>query len=204
MHKRAPTDFPIHDLISERWSPRAFSDKVVAADVLASLFEAARWSPSSSNEQPWAYIVAMKDDEENFSKLVSVLVPANAGWAKNAPVLALAVAELAFAKTGTANRNAQYDAGAASAWLTVEATSRGLFVHQMAGYDVDKARQVFEIPAGWDPIAAMAIGYPGEADALPEPLRGREMAPRTRKPIAKFVMTGAWGRKAPFIPENSA
>jgi nitroreductase len=200
MHKRAPTDFPVHDFISERWSPRAFSDKSVAPEVLVSLFEAARWAPSSSNEQPWAYIVATKHDAENFAKLVSILVPGNSPWAKNAAVLALAVAELAFAKNGTPNRNAQYDVGAASAWLTVEATARGLFVHQMAGYDADKARQVFGIPTGWEPIAAMAIGYPGEADSLPEPMREREIAPRTRKPLSSFVMTGRWGQKAPFVP----
>jgi nitroreductase len=200
MHKRAPTDFPVHDIIAERWSPRAFSDKSVAHEVLVSLFEAARWAPSSSNEQPWAYIVATKHDAENFAKLVSILVPGNSPWAKNAAVLALAVAELAFAKNGTPNRNAQYDVGAASAWLTVEATTRGLFVHQMAGYDADKARQVFGIPAGWEPIAAMAIGYPGEADSLPEPMRERESAPRSRKPLSSFVMTGKWGHKAPFVP----
>ena len=200
MHKRAPTDFPLHDLIAERWSPRAFSDKPVAPDVLASLFEAARWAPSSSNEQPWAYIVGTKDDAENFAKLVSVLVPSNVTWSQHAPVLALAVAELAFAKNGTPNRNAQYDVGAASAWLTVEATSRGLFVHQMAGYDHDKARQVFGIPAGWEPIAAIAIGYPSNPDSLPQPLRDREVAPRTRKPISEFVMSGSWGKKAPFLP----
>jgi nitroreductase len=200
MHKRAPTDFPVHDLITERWSPRAFSDKPIAPDVLASLFEAARWAPSSSNEQPWTYMVATKDDAENFAKLVSVLVPFNATWAQHAPVLALAVAELSFAKNGTPNRNAQYDVGAASTWLTVEATSRGIFVHQMAGYDHDKARQVFEIPAGWEPIAAIAIGYPGDPDSLPQPLRDREAAPRTRKPISGFVMSGSWGKKAPFLP----
>jgi nitroreductase len=200
MHKRAPTDFPVHDLIAERWSPRAFSDKPVAPDVLQSLFEAARWAPSSSNEQPWAYIVATKEDAENFSKLVSVLVPANVTWAQHAPVLALAVAELAFAKSGTPNRNAQHDVGAATAWLTVEATSRGLFVHQMAGYDHDKARQVFRIPAGWEPIAAIAIGYPVDPDSLPQPLRDRELAARTRKPISAFVMSGSWGKKAPFLP----
>jgi len=200
MHKRAPTDFPVHDFIAERWSPRAFSDKPVAPDVLASLFEAARWAPSSSNEQPWTYIVAIKDDAENFGKLVSVLVPFNVTWAQHAPVLALAVAELAFAKNGTLNRNGQYDVGAASAWLTVEATSRGLFVHQMAGYDHEKARQVFAIPAGWEPIAAMAIGYPGDPESLPQPLRDREVAPRTRKPISEFVMSGSWGKKAPFLP----
>ena len=200
MHKRAPTDLPVHDFVAERWSPRAFSDKPVAPDVLQSLFEAARWAPSSSNEQPWAYIVATKDDAENFAKLLSVLVPFNVTWAQHAPVLALAVAELAFAKNGTPNRNAQHDVGAASAWLTVEATSRGLFVHQMAGYDHDKARQVFGIPAGWEPIAAIAIGYPGDPDSLPQPLRDREGAPRTRKPISEFVMSGGWGKKAPFLP----
>lgn len=200
MHKRAPTDFPVHDLITERWSPRAFSDKAVASDVLQSLFEAARWAPSSSNEQPWAYIVATKDDAENFAKMVSVLVPSNASWAQHAPVLALAVVELSFAKSGTPNRNAQYDVGAASAWLTVEASSHGLFVHQMAGFDPDKARQVFEIPAGWEPLAALAIGYPGDAGSLPQPLRDREIAPRTRKPVSAFVMTGSWNKKAPFLP----
>ena len=200
MHKRAPTDFPVHDFIAERWSPRAFSDKPVAPDVLVSLFEAARWAPSSSNEQPWTYIVATKEDAEDFAKLVSVLVPSNVTWAQQAPVLALAVAELSFAKNGTPNRNAQYDVGAAGAWLTVEATSRGLFVHQMAGYDHDKAREVFAIPPGWEPIAAMAIGYPGDPGSLPQPLRDREVAPRIRKPISEFVMSGSWGKKAPFLP----
>src|ERR1700730_17707819 len=104
MHKRAPTDFPAHDLIAERWSPRAFSDKPVAPDVLQSLFEAARWAPSSNNEQPWAYIVAAKDDPENFATLVSVLVPFNATWAQHAPVLALAVAKLSFETNGTPHR----------------------------------------------------------------------------------------------------
>jgi nitroreductase len=199
MHKRAPTDFPVHDLVTERWSPRAFSDKSVSSDVLQSLFEAARWAPSSSNEQPWTYIVGTKDDPENFAKLVSVLVPFNVSWAQHAPVLALAVAELSFAKNGTPNHNAQYDVGAASAWLTVEATSRGLFVHQMAGFDHEKARQVFDIPAGWEPIAAIAIGYPGDPESLPQPLRDREVAPRTRKSISEFVMSGSWGKKAPFV-----
>jgi nitroreductase len=200
MHKRAPTDYPVHDLITERWSPRAFGDKPVAPDVLASLFEAARWAPSSSNEQPWAYIFATKDDAEDFAKLVSVLVPANVTWAQHAPVLALAVAKMAFEKSGAPNRNAQYDVGAASAWLTAEATTRGLFVHQMAGFDPDKACQVFAIPAGWEPIAAIAIGYPGDPDSLPQPLRDREVAPRTRKPLSTFVMSGSWGKKAPFLP----
>jgi nitroreductase len=199
MQKPAPTEFPVHDLIRDRWSPRAFADKAVPPEVLRSLFEAARWAPSSSNEQPWAYIVATRDDRENVEKMLSVLVEFNANWAKNAPVLALAIAELAFAKNNAPNRNAQYDTGAATALLSVEATARGLAVHQMAGFDPDKARQVFEIPAGWDAIAAIAIGYPGDPESLPQALRDRELAPRVRKPLSKFVMTGRWGHTSPFV-----
>jgi len=199
MHNPAPSDFPVHELIRNRWSPRAFADNFVPPDVLRSLFEAARWAPSSNNEQPWAYIVATRDDHANFEKMLSVLVSFNANWAKGAPVLALAVAELAFAKNNAPNRNAQYDTGAATALLSVEATARGLFVHQMAGFDPEKARQVFGIPVGWEAIAAIAIGYPGDPASLPQPLKDRERAPRTRKPLAEFVMSGNWGHTAPFV-----
>lgn len=201
MEKPATTEFPVHDLIRNRWSPRAFSDKPVPLDVLRSLFEAARWAASSYNEQPWTFLMATKDDPENFAKMLSVLVEFNAGWAKHAPVLALAVAKLAFHHNGSPNRNAFYDVGAASAQLTFEASSRGLFVHQMAGYDGAKARQVFEIPAGWEPIAAIAIGYPGDPESLPQPLRDRELAPRSRKRLGEFVMTGRWGHTSSFIPK---
>jgi nitroreductase len=199
MEKPAVTDFPVQDYIRNRWSPRAFADKPVSSEVLRSLFEAARWAPSSFNEQPWAFLVAAKNDTENFRKMLSVLVEFNAGWAKHAPVLALAVAELAFQRDGNPNRNAFYDVGAAAAQLTLEANARGLFVHQMAGFDPQKARQVFEIPVGWEPIAAIAIGYPGDPESLPQPLRDRELAPRTRKPLSEFVMTGRWGHTSPFI-----
>ncbi|MGA2810861.1 MAG: nitroreductase family protein [Candidatus Acidiferrum sp.] len=199
MEKPAPTAYPINELLGRRWSPRAFDRKAIPADVLRSLFEAARWAPSSSNEQPWAYLVATRHNAEEFAKMTSVLVEFNAGWAKHAPVLALAVAELAFAKTGTPNRNAHYDTGAATALLSVEATARGLFVHQMAGFDPDESRRVFAIPAGWEAIAAIAIGYPGDADSLPHPYKDRELAPRERKPLGEFVMTGQWGHTASFL-----
>ncbi len=198
MQKPAPSDFPVHELIRERWSPRAFADRLVPQEVLRSIFEAARWAPSCYNEQPWAYIVASRDDNEGFERMLSVLVEFNANWAKSAPLLAIAVAELAFAKNNSPNRNAQYDTGAASALLSLEATAHGLAVHQMAGYDQEKARQVFGIPAGWEAIAALAIGYPGDPASLPQPLKDREMAPRTRKPIAEFVMAGHWGHTASF------
>src|SRR5215475_7522495 len=199
MDKPAPVEYPVQEIIKNRWSPRAFSEKPVSAETLRSLFEAARWAPSSSNEQPWAFIVATKDDAENFEKSLGALVEFNAGWAKKAPVLAIAVAELAFAKNNAPNRNAFYDVGAASLQLSIEATSRGLVVHQMAGFDPETAKETFNIPPGWEPIAAMAIGYTGDASSLSEPYQTREKAPRTRKRIREFVMSGEWGHTAEFV-----
>ena len=199
MHNPANTHHPVHELIQHRWSPRAFSSQPVPPDILRSLFEAARWAPSSSNEQPWAFLVTTADDKQNHDKMVSTLVEFNQTWAKHAPVLAIAVSELAFAKTGKPNRNAFYDTGAAVAHLSFEATSRGLFVHQMAGFDPHKAIELFEIPSGWEPIAAFTIGYPGDPDSLPDKLRQREHAPRERKPLGEFVMGGQWGKAAPFL-----
>jgi nitroreductase len=174
MHNPAKTDYPVHDLIQNRWSPRAFSDNPVSPETLRSLFEAARWAPSSSNEQPWAFIVGTKDDLETHSKILSTLVEFNQGWAKHAPVLAIAVSQMEFARNKTPNRNAFYDTGAAVAHLTAEATSRGLFVHQMAGFDPQKAIEVFHIPKGWEPIAVFAIGYPGDPNALPDKSEGQK------------------------------
>jgi nitroreductase len=199
MQKPATADHPVHDFIAQRWSPRAFSDKLVSPDILRSLFEAARWAASSYNDQPWAYIVATKDDEQNYAKMLGVLMDMNAAWAKQAPVLAISVARRHFKHDGSPNRVALHDLGAANAQLTMEATSRGLLVHQMAGFNQNKAREVFGIPEGWDAITAIAIGYPGDPQTLPEKLRTPELAPRTRKPLSEFVMTGQWGHTAPFL-----
>jgi nitroreductase len=199
MHKPAVTDVALHEVIRNRWSPRAFAEKTVPPEVLRSLFEAARWAPSSNNEQPWAYLVATKNDAENFAKMLSVLVEFNASWARHAPALALSVAHLKTQREGKTNRVALHDVGSATAQLTFEANTRGLQVHQMAGFDAEKARQTFAIPADWEPVAAMAIGYPGNADTLSEKLRERELAPRTRKALGEFVMTGGWGHTAPFV-----
>jgi nitroreductase len=199
MKNPAPTEAPVHEFVRERWSPRAFSEKAVAPEVLHSLFEAARWAPSSSNLQPWAYIVGTKDDKEDFEKVLSTLVEFNQGWAKHAPVLAISVAQVKKDKDSPFNRWAFHDVGSASGQLTTEANSRGLYVHQMAGLDPEKARKVFHIPEGWDAVAAIAIGYPGDPATLPEKLRERELAPRTRKPLSEFVMTGGWGHTASFV-----
>ena len=199
MQNPAPTAVPIHDVLKHRWSPRAFGDKDVAPDVLRSLFEAARWAPSSSNMQPWAYIVATRDDKDNYAKILSTLVEFNQGWAKNAAVLVLSVAQTKSPKDGSPNRWAYHDVGSASAQLTFEANGRGLLVHQMAGLDPNKAREVFAIPPDWEVVAALAIGYPGDPQSLPDQLRERELAPRSRKSLSEFVMTGHWGDTARFI-----
>ena len=199
MLKPAATDVTLHELIRNRWSPRAFAEKLVPPEVLRSLFEAARWAPSSNNEQPWAYLVATKDNPENFAKMLGVLVEFNANWAKHAPVLALSVAHAKTQRDGKPNRVALHDVGSATAQLTFEANARGLQVYQMAGFDAEKARETFAIPPDWEPVAALAIGYPGDPESLPEKLRDRELAPRTRKPAGEFVMSGSWGHTAPFV-----
>jgi nitroreductase len=202
MAKVTQADHPVHELILKRWSPRAFSEKSVPDEVLQSLFEAARWSPSSNNEQPWAFLVATKDDPETYAKELSTLVEFNQAWAKSAPVLVISVSRMAFAKNGTPNRNAFYDTGAAVAHLTSEATARGLYVHQMAGFDPKKAKETFGIPEGWEPISAFTIGYLGDPETLSDALRERELAPSTRKPLAEFVMSGKWGQVARFAKKT--
>jgi nitroreductase len=201
MYKPAATEYPVHELIRERWSPRAFLDKAVSPAILQSLFEAARWAPSSNNEQPWAFLVGTRGEGDTFKKILGTLVEFNQTWAKHAPVLAIAVSELAFARNVQPNRNAFYDTGAAVSQLTMEATSRGLFVHQMAGFDPRKAVEVFAIPNGWEPIAVFALGYAGDPQTLPDTLRERELAPGTRKPLHEFVMSGQWGQAAPFTQQ---
>ncbi len=199
MKNAAKTEFPVHDLIRLRWSPRAFSDRPVDPEKLRSLFEAARWAPSSFNEQPWAYLMATREDPEGFARLLSVLMEGNIAWAQHAPVLMLSVAKLNFERNAKPNRHAFHDVGLATANLIVQATAMGLYVHQMAGFHAEKARELFAIPEGWEPVAAIALGYPGEPDSLPASLRDRELAPRTRKPLKEFVFTRRWGQTAPAL-----
>jgi nitroreductase len=188
---------PIHDLFRRRWSPRAFDpDRPVEPAKLRSCFEAARWAPSSNNEQPWAFIVATKDRPDEFAKALSCLVERNQSWARHAPVLIIGVASLAFSRNGKRNTHALYDLGAAVAFLTVEATAQGLSLHQMAGFLPDKAREAYSIPESAEPVVEIALGYRGHPDSLPEDLRQRELTPATRKPITEFVFEGQWGREA--------
>lgn len=195
MERRRDAAHPIHDLLARRWSPRAFADRPVERDKLLSLLEGARWAPSSNNEQPWHFIVATKDDPEGFARLLDCLVEKNQSWAKAAPVLMMSVASTVFSRNGKPNRHALHDVGQAVADLTVQATALGLYVHQMAGFSVDKARETYGVPATAEPVAAIAVGYLGDPGTLPPDLREREGVLSTRKPIEEFVFTGAWGRR---------
>lgn len=200
--KPANTQYPIHELLQKRWSPRAFSSQSISPQTLCSLLEAARWSASCFNEQPWFFIVTTQAQPEPYQKLLACLADANQAWANQAPVLMLSVAKLQFAHNNKDNRHALHDVGAAVASLSVQATAMGLFVHQMAGFDVNKAIETFAIPATHTPVAAIAIGYPGNLLTLPPDQRERELAPRTRKPLSDFVFGETWGNPAPDIIAN--
>ena len=194
MDKPAPTDVPIHDLLARRWSPRAFAPRPVEADKLRRLLEAARWAPSSYGAQPWAFVVATGESPGDFARVLGCLVEGNQIWAKAAPVLMITAARVNFEHNGQANRHAFHDVGLAVAHLTVQATAEGLYVHQMAGIVPAKAKVALNIPEGWEPVAGVAVGYPGDPESLPEPLREREKAPRTRKPVREFSFEGVWGK----------
>ncbi len=196
IEKLAETQAPVHELIGRRWSPRAFSERPVETDKLLSLFEAARWAPSSSNEQPWAFVVATQADTKNYQAMIGVLVDFNRGWANKAPVLILALAHTQFAKDGKPNRWGFYDLGQAAANLSLQAMALGLATHQMAGFNAESARKQFAIPEGWEPMSVIALGYPGDPNSLAEMLRERETAPRVRKPLESFVFSETWGNPA--------
>jgi len=189
-------EYPVHPLLTQRRSLLAFSPRTVDAETLACLMEAARWAPSSMNEQPWSFIVAPKAHKSDFKRLLSCLVEFNFQWAQNAPVLLLSVARLTFESSGEPNRHALHDVGHAIANLTFQAMVSGLVVHQVAGFDVEKARNEFSIPQDYEPVAVAAIGYPGSPASLPDKLREKELSPRKRKSLADIVFECEWGRSA--------
>ncbi|MEJ8757319.1 nitroreductase family protein [Pontibacter sp. H259] len=182
----------VNELIQNRWSPRAFSSKPVEVEKLEALFEAARWAPSAMNEQPWRFVYATKDNPEAYNNLLSTLAEANQVWAKEAPVLILSVAKSNYSSFEGRNTHAWHDAGMATANMAFQATALGLHLHIMGGFSADKAREVLQIPEGYEPVSIIAVGYLGDATQLPEPLKIRETAPRNRKPLQEFVFNGTW------------
>jgi nitroreductase len=193
--KKAPAVEGVLPVVHNRWSPRSFADRDVDLVDLAKVFEAARWAASSSNEQPWRFLVGIRGSE-TYTKILDSLVPFNQSWAKSAPVLILGVTKTKFSHNGSPNPVALYDLGAAAAYLTLQAAALGLATHQMAGFNADAARKSFEIPEDYHIGAVIALGYQGEPAALPNPqLAEREVAPRERKPLNEFVFS-AWDTPA--------
>ncbi|MGA2293530.1 nitroreductase family protein [Bradyrhizobium sp.] len=186
----AITDDPIDPALASRWSPRAFADRTIEEQTIASLFEAARWAPSANNLQPWAFIHASRGTE-GFDRLRGCLKESNALWAGKAAILALAIVR-PTKPDGSVNPHARYDLGQAVAHLTFQAIALGLHVHQMAGFDPERARTRMNIPHDHEAVAAIAIGYLGEASDLPASLQEKERAARTRRPAKSFVFRGQW------------
>jgi nitroreductase len=194
----------IHPLLAQRRTLRAFCERRVEPETLRLILEAARVAPSSMNEQPWNFIIATRENELEFNRLLGCLLEFNLRWAQLAPVLLLSVARLTFTSTGEPNRHALHDVGQAMASLTFQASACGLAVCQMAGFDIEKARQEFSIPANHEPVVAAAIGYPGDPRSLPEKLQRKTLAAQHRKSTEEFVFESIWGKSAPTLATQPA
>lgn len=198
--KKAETSVPINDLLARRWSGRAYDpDKNVSEKQIMALFEAARWSPSCYGDQPWRYIVcSKKTNEQAWDNAFTCLSEGNQSWARNAPVLLIAIADSILSKNGNPNRWAQYDTGAATMSLCVQATELGLMVHQMGGFDAKKARNMFSIPDQFTPMAMMTVGYQMAIEEINDEIREREFSQRQRNPLEMNFFNGTWGEPVKF------
>ncbi len=199
MEKPATTDLDIHPIIKKRWSPRSFKPSVpVEKDKLRRIFEAARWAPSSFNEQPWRFIVGMKGDS-TWDKLFETLAEFNQKWAHLAPVLILTLGKKTYAKTGKPNKVHQYDLGASAAYMTFQAYSEGLVMHQMGGFSKEKAIEVFAVPEDYEPVSTIAMGYQDRPERLIPEMEESERASRQRQDIEKMVFSETFGQSAENI-----
>ncbi len=200
--KTAAPDHDILDVFAERWSPRAFADRPVEPEKIRRMLEAARWTMSSYNEQPWRYVVASRDEApEAYERLLGCLNEFNQKWARHAPVLMMSFYKTTFSKNDRPNRCAPHDVGAASAALTFQATAMDLYVHQMAGIQKDVVRETYDVPEDVEPMAGLAVGYLGDPDMLPSKQRKSERASRSRKPLGTFAFGDSWGTPAEVLDE---
>ena len=188
-----PVEHNVIEPIAKRWSPRAFADKPIDSKILNTLFEAARWTASAFNEQPWRFIVATKENSEHYQKVLSCANEWNQKWSKLAPVLAITIAKTNYSHNAQPNKHAHYDLGAAVTALSLEATAHDIYVHQMAGILPDKAKEIFSIPDGYEVASMLAIGYLGDIENLPEEFHKGETRERTRKPLTELVFSGTFG-----------
>lgn len=179
---------PVLEIIKTRRSKRAYADKQPEQEKIRALFEAARWAPSSMNEQPWTYIYATKDQPELYEKLLNALNESNRIWASHAPLLILSMSRKKIMRNGVTNGSAKYDLGTANAFLSLQATELGLNVHQMGGYDKPKAISALNIPEDdYELGVILAIGYSGSPDELPDHLKIKEVGPRKRFTTESFA-----------------
>lgn len=197
LEKPAETAVPLHDLLANRWSPRAFTDRPVEPEKLLAVMEAGRWAASSNNGQPWAFIVANKGNPTAFKAMLDCLMDGNQSWAVLAPVLILTFVEPIWPGQDRANVTAMHDVGMATAMMSVQAEALGLRTHHMGGIPRDKIRDVYAVPPTFEPVSAIAVGYQGAEALLPEEKdRAREANPRTRKPLEEIVFADKFGTPA--------
>ena len=192
MNKLAKTRYGIHFLLESRWSPRSFREDTVETEKLQRIFEAAQWSPSAMNEQPWRFIVGEKGSE-TYDKILDSLTDLNKRWAYNAPVLIVSLAKENFTYNNHGNFHFLYDTGQAVAHMTFQAMHEGLYLHQMAGYHFEKIKSHFDIPEEYFIVTVIAVGYVGRPEILDDDLREREMADRTRKEMPEIIFSGNFG-----------
>jgi nitroreductase len=191
------TDHPILPVIQERWSPYAFEPRAIEREKLLSCLEAARWAPSSYNEQPWTFILAERTEAEAFAKLLGCLVEGNQAWAKNAGALLITVVAKLFTKNGKPNRAAEHDIGLAAGHMVLQATALGLQGHQMIGIEPAKVRAGYNVPDDHEPLTAIALGYPAAVSpGTSEAIAQRDLARRMRKPLSEIIISGGLGRAA--------
>lgn len=196
MQKPAVTQAPIHEIIANRWSPRAYDQsKKVSMEQIVRLLEAARWAPSCFGDEPWRFVVWDKNkDAAAWENALDCIVPGNQAWAKDAPVLILICADTLFSHNQKANRWCGYDTGAAAVSLCLQATSMGLITHQMGGFDGEKTRMTFKIPEQFEMMAMVAVGHPADTGALSDELKERELAPRKRRPLGELFYEKVWNQ----------
>lgn len=197
IQKPAITQQPIHEVIANRWSGRAYdANKQVTKDQVISLLEAARWAPSCFGDEPWRYVVCNKaDNMQAWQAAFECLVPGNQGWAVNAQVLLLICADTVFRSNGKPNKWGPYDTGAATENLCLQATALGLMAHQMGGFDADKARTTFKVPERFVILPMVAVGYQAAPETFSDEVKERELAERKRQPLGELFFDGVWDNK---------
>lgn len=193
MEKSTEFASQVMHVIQKRRSRRAYADTMVEPEKIRSLFEAARWAPSSMNEQPWFYIYATRDQTELYNKIFDTLTDSNKVWARHAPLLIVSMVRKNFRRFEGPNPAARYDLGAANAFLSLQAAHLDLNVRQMAGFNPERIVLNLAIPETLEPVIVMAVGYTGDVENLPEKLKIREAESRERFVEREFVMNKAFG-----------